>query len=569
MLPLPTKALDQHVIVLGKTGSGKSSAIRLIVESLLDRDKPVCIIDPKGDWWGLRSSADGKESGYPVVIFGGDHADYPITPQSGAPVAELVATGNRPAIIDLGGWMPTARTQFFVDFTSTFFRLTRGQRWLAIDEAHNFAPQGKVMDPLSGKALHWANRIASEGRGKGVVLISASQRPQKVHKDYVTSHETLIAKRVIHPLDRKAMQEWIDGYDAATGKQVLESLAQMQRAEAWVWSPEIGFGPKRVAFPLFKTYDSFAPQAADTRKLKGWAAVDAQEISERLAAVIEEEKAKDPAVLRAEIARLTRALTDAQRNTADPQAIEDAHARGYSIGAADMRRQYENAIAILMQQWQEAGPKIERLETELEVLRHFNPDTAGRPAPPQRATMARPAPPAREQLLVRKQQAIHDANAIAAQADDKLPKAERLILTALAQYREGRTKKQIAILTGYAINGGGFNNALGALRNANRIEGTGHMRITQDGINALGSFAPLPHGRALMDYWLAQLPKAEREALSAIAAVYPSSLPKESVAKAAGYQPNGGGFNNALGRLRSLELIEGRGDLRASDALFG
>ena len=31
---------------------------------------------------------------------------------------------------------------------------------------------------------------------------------------------------------------------------------------------------------------------------------------------------------------------------------------------------------------------------------------------------------------------------------------------------------------------------------------------------------------------------------------------------------SGGGFNNALGRLRTLELVQGRGELRASSNLF-
>jgi len=71
--------------------------------------------------------------------------------------------------IDLGGWMPGDRTRFFIDFASTLFRQTRGARWLVIDEVHNFAPQGKVMDPDAGKMLHWANRIITEGRGKGAL----------------------------------------------------------------------------------------------------------------------------------------------------------------------------------------------------------------------------------------------------------------------------------------------------------------------------------------------------------------------------------------------------------------
>jgi hypothetical protein len=41
--------------------------------------------DPRGSaWWGLRASADGAAPGYRVVVFGGRHADVPITAEMGA-----------------------------------------------------------------------------------------------------------------------------------------------------------------------------------------------------------------------------------------------------------------------------------------------------------------------------------------------------------------------------------------------------------------------------------------------------------------------------------------------------
>jgi molybdopterin-guanine dinucleotide biosynthesis protein len=47
---------EQHIAVLGKTGSGKTFAVKGIVEHLLERGRRVGIVDPTGAWWGLRSA---------------------------------------------------------------------------------------------------------------------------------------------------------------------------------------------------------------------------------------------------------------------------------------------------------------------------------------------------------------------------------------------------------------------------------------------------------------------------------------------------------------------------------
>lgn len=590
-LPIPPDVLTQHVIALGKTRSGKSSKMRILVEWLLDHEKPVCMIDPKGDWWGIKSSADGKRAGYPVVIFGGEHADVALNPHAGAAVAELVATGNRPALIDLGGWMVGERTRFFVDFAAAFFKQTRGARFLVIDEVHNFAPQGRVMDPDAGKMLHWANRLASEGSGKGITVLAASQRPQKVHKDFVTSMETLIACKVIHKLDRDAIKDWIDGCaDLAKGKEVLQQLAGMQKPEAWVWSPEIDFGPERITWPMFKTYDSFKPRAADVGKLKGWAEVDLEDVRGKLSAAIEEAKANDPRVLRARVAELERDLAklgklEGDLRTAiaapDPAATDRAYKDGYNQGhehgfgagtqatykqfnalrsaAVAFRDRVSDAMAatVALPEWQDT-PK---------------PPTA--PAPPKRATVADQArlDNLEHARAVKSVTGVQPRRAPSGDGTgEKLTKAERLILTALAQYPNGRSKTQVALLTGYAHTGGGFNNAVYSLRVRGLIaDAWDGLQITDQGSAALGPFDPLPHGDALLKHWLRQLSKAEREVLEVLTRAYPASLSKEALARATptGYEATGGGFNNAIYRLRSLELIRGRGELVASEDLFG
>jgi uncharacterized protein len=352
-IPVPEAVFEQHVIILGKTGSGKSSTMRLFIEHLLDKKEPVCIIDPKGDHYGLKASADGKKAGYSLVIFGGEHADVPINARSGAAIAELVATGNRSAIIDLGSWMVAERTQFWIDFASSYFKNVRGRHFLVIDEVHNFCPKGKIMDPNAGKMLHWSNRLASEGRGKGLTLVAASQRPQKVHNDFLTSCETLIAMRVIHKADRDAVKDWLDACgDEKVGKEVLSTLASFKRGEAWVYSPEVEFGPKHLKFPMFDTYDSFRPQHQRTVKLKGWAEVDLKEITKKFETTIKEAEANDPSKLKIRIAELQRELTkklppqQIVKDTKTETAFKQAHA-AWKKQAHEMEQSISKFIAAL------------------------------------------------------------------------------------------------------------------------------------------------------------------------------------------------------------------------------
>lgn len=155
---------------------------------------------------------------------------------------------------------------------------------------------------------------------------------------------------------------------------------------------------------------------------------------------------------------------------------------------------------------------------------------------------------------------------------EKLSRAERRILIALAQYPQGRAKNQVAVLSTYAVNGGSFNNAISSLRTAGRLSGSGdRLTITEVGLAALGTYEPLPTGHALLQHWYGELGKAEKEALQVLVDAYPGALPKTEVAARtpSQYEASGGSFNNALSRLRTLELISGRGELKASDDLFG
>jgi hypothetical protein len=123
----------------------------------------VGIVDPTGAWWGLRSSRDGKGAGFPILVLGGDHGDLPLPALGGAAVARLLTEQRVNLIADTSQLSVGERTRWFIDFANTLHRTNKGPLHLVLDEAHNFAPQGKVMDPDAGKMLHAANRLAAEG----------------------------------------------------------------------------------------------------------------------------------------------------------------------------------------------------------------------------------------------------------------------------------------------------------------------------------------------------------------------------------------------------------------------
>lgn len=567
-LCFPVKVLDQHVIVLGKTGAGKSSALRHIVEHLLAAKKRVCIVDPKGDWWGLKTSADGHAGGFPVIAFGDfknpQASDVPLNDRSGKHVAELVAAGNRPCMIGLRGWTQGAMIRFWIDFASTIFARNAGELYLVVDEFHNFAPKGKILSPEVGISLHWSNRLLSEGRGLGIVCLNASQRPQKVHNDSLTSHETLVGMRVIHKADRDAIKDWIDGAgDADKGKEVLGTLAGMPRGEAYVWSPEIGFGPQRIKFPMFTTFDSFAPPQLQRKVVESrWADVDLAAVKEKLAEVIEEEKANDPKELRLQISTLKKQLANIPvskpiEKVKEVQILGDGHVKRLETIADRLEAEGTKLV--------ETG---EKMLAEAAAVRQTVTSATARMA----SRNAEPTPEVSERPSRMSAPSISIAPSSGVAVVEEVGKKGglRRILIALAQ-RNGMTNQQIGVRAGISSKGGTFGTYMSKARSCGWVvdDDSGDKRlITKEGLAALGEYKSLPSGSKLLDHWLTELGDGgAARMLSALAKAYPKSLDNEEIGIAADVSHLGGTFGTYMSKLRTLQLVEpaGKGRTKASD----
>jgi len=593
-LPLPKEVFEQHLIALGKTGAGKSSALRDMVEWLLDHKERVVIITPKADWWGLKVSADGKEQGYEIVVFGGDHADMPLHHLSGKAMAELLATGNRSAVLQMRDFMPGERTQFWIDFASNLFRLLKGKLYLVIDEVHNFAPKGKILDPKAGLMLHWSNKLASEARGLGITLLAASQRPQKVHNDFLTSCETLIAMRVTTKWDRDAVKDWIEGCgDPIQGKEVLNTLAGMKRGDAWAWSPEIEFGPKQVHFPMFKTFDSFAPRKDQgTVKLKGWAETDLSDIREKLNQYVKEVEANDPKLLKAKVAQLEREL-----QTALIRAPQKSNTVVHKTSEAEIRRILQDEI----EPWREYAQTIRReLVAARKLLEDFSraassvTNASGTflaqsvPDYPKFTAQKYDAKPIQQELLAENthktstkySQIIPTKNLIPpgprpglaenwrkTRDPNGLPVGERTVLTAVAQHG-GLDRAHLTILTGYKKSS--RNAYIQRLQQKGYVEDNGDLVTpTQEGMTALGQYEQIPRGgQALREFYQQKLPVGEWTVLKVLLDAQGAPVGREAIGEATGYQKSS--RNAYLQRLAARQLVTtaGRDMVQAAEVLF-
>jgi DNA helicase HerA-like ATPase len=85
-------------------------------------------------------------------------------------------------------------------------RAVREPILVVIDEAHNVCPS-RPEDALTALATEHAVRIAGEGRKFGIVLLVATQRPQKVHENVVSQCDNLVLMRMNSRSDLAALSE--------------------------------------------------------------------------------------------------------------------------------------------------------------------------------------------------------------------------------------------------------------------------------------------------------------------------------------------------------------------------
>lgn len=573
---IPDEIWTQHVAILAKPGRGKTITAKGGAASLMKQRLRVGAVDPTAAWWGMQLTADGKKPAFPMVIFGGDHANIPIDPtrkhearDKGEKIGALLGDADFSWIIDTSGMGKDYRTDFMTGWAEAIFAKNRRRLNLFMDECHLYIPQQKSPGKAARHMLDACNNIVAGGRGRGFCVTMISQRPAKVHKDSLTATESMITLGMLAPQDIKAVRDWVTVQGSTDeAREMLKSLPSLPVGGGWVYAPALNL-LKRMKFPMIDTFDSSrAPGVGEEiHAPQELAQIDLEAIRAQLApsgrkTAKTDKSSPPPAKSAAELAAPSRLISPEEAKRELAAEYRRGHGEG-SLQAVDaIERPLGELVSQIEATVQKAGALLAQDVGKIvtKQMAAIRKSVLGlKPTKSGNTPMALPAPT---------RAAVEPVRAAARNyGGERLPKAEAAILGVLAHYPAGASRNKVAIIAGYSPSGGGFGNALSALRTKGLLEPGEPLRATAAGLEAAGDAPPPLTGDDLLAYWLrhSALGKAEREILKAAVDALPESLSREDIAARTGYAPDGGGFGNALSRLRTLELISGSKDIQAAE----
>lgn len=614
-LIIPRALQTRSVVIMGTRGAGKTSGAVVIAEELWRLLLQFVVIDPTGVWWGLRSSLSGKSKGIPIAVMGGQHGNYPLYPDAGVFVADLVVDEHLSVVLDLSMFETDAdKLRFVTAFLKQIFKrkmqaAKRTGLHIIIDEADEFAPQpggGMSLDNEQKFAVAAVKRIVLRGRAFGLGTTLIAQRNQHLNKSVSEPCDMLLAYRSAGTRSIEAVKDWLEANEGkALVAEVMPALPKLADGECIVSSPAWLKLFLRTKIRMRRTFDSGATiDGSDVESVepKILAEADVERIAEKMADTIERAKAADPLLLRNRIRELEREIANMVAAPAPaapelpPATIEVPIALGEDLdrvaaGLAGYSKLADEIGKGLTAWAEQQRPVLEKIASALSSVTTSQAavklvlagahgpapkrgsNGSGRFAPvttPATVTVARRAPADPATRHLGGGSGATDRTSGARGTRDKLPPGEQATLTAAVQYAEygGVDRDQLSVLTGYRRSSRDAYISRLAKQGYVTVEGRAII-ATAEGTAALGDVAPLPTGNDLRAYWLEgdRLPDGERAVLTTLVASYPTAIEREAIRTATDYKRSSVDAYIARLKARRLVVIES-GRVKASETLF-
>ena len=574
-LDLPINAITQTFAQIGKRGAGKTYLASMIAEQMLDAKAQIIVIDPIGNWWGLRVNTDGKTKGKDIFVIGGTHGDISIVPEAGSEIAKLLVEKNISVILDISEFRKNERKKFVTEFAEEFYQLKKTKPspvHIFLEEAQKFVPQR--IDKDEARMLGAWEDIVRLGRNYGIGCSLISQRPQSVNKEVLSQVECLCVLQTTGTHERKALEEWIQ--EAGEDRKIVGYLPGLNQGEGYVWSPTWLKIFKKVKFNKKTTLDTSAtPELGKTMKVAQISEIDVDKLREYMKGIIEETKIKlkEKKDFEEEIKRLKAELKKATTktgSTVNPTRLsikevkvtnEEEIAKAYDKGARDMETKYLNIIKPLEDNVRGLKNPIQKIINDATNLLQSKAFSIVADIPRQKIELSKYTPkrnvPAPVPVFVKIK-----TNLPKTDTEDISEKGLGICAKKIYSFLYNNpdrefTRGQVGAMTGYSYKSGGFSNAVSSLNTAGLvIVGKSTLQVKELNSDIAGEYD------FSIKNMIALLGKCEKAIYEFLLDNPDIEFSREEIAQnifnnnGENYSPTSGGFSNSISRLSTLGLIE-------------
>jgi len=552
---IETKLLD-----VANSGAGKSYLLRVLIERTAEKVQWI-VIDPEGEYSTLREKFD--------FMLVGPEGELPVDVRSAGLLARKIMETRVSTIIDLYGLLEI-RPQWAANFLNALMTLPKSLYtpvMVLIDEAHKFAPETPTGNKEERERLQQSRRavitLTDSGRKQSRGAAIATQRLSKLAADARGDLNNNFIGRMVQDLDRERAAEIL-------GIRSRDSLQLRDLPPGTFFA----FGPAFLMHGVFKVKIDQAitrhPKAGERHLL------DVPKASEALKHLVEqmgdlparaEEEAHTLETLQAENERLRRELKarPVQVQIPEPRVevrvIEKPVLNGEVPALRDAVFALRDTLSPLQQLPTLLAPVTNTLDT---VLRKIEIVERAQSAPRPGGGVLPPIPihgrPGAAYARVRRL----PSDPVPHMTNDKegITAPQQRILDALAEFESlglvSPHKSNVAVFADQSPTSSGYQNNLGRLRTLGLVDypGSGRVALTAQGravarpANVIRSLDDLHHA------WLARLPRPQGKILQVVIAAYPHAIGKNELAERAGQSATSSGYQNNLGALRSLGLID-------------
>jgi hypothetical protein len=573
--------LITRLLIQANSGAGKSYLLRKLMEELFGHIQ-VIAIDPEGEFATLREKFD-----YVLVGKGGE---TPVHVSTAAEVATKLLELRASAVCDLYETPVRDRHTWVARFLEALINAPK-KLWhpliVIVDEAHLFCPEkGEGESEASGPMID----LATRGRKRGFCPVWATQRLAKLSKDAAAELQNKLIGGTFLDVDIKRAARDLG---IAPGKDEREFAAHMKVIPPGTFIAlgraiskerlELQVGEVVTSHPKPGSSKHAAEPPAPSAKVKALLAAlsDIPRVAEEKARTLEEYK-KQILELRGELAAAKRgqsagAAVDRRglrllqnRYSALKASVEElmkiaakvtaAGFEGLAIKPEDVKTIFDQAAAQIAKI---AERKIQQRNAEIDGLKK---DLAR--VQLRLSSLLVDAPievnvdvEHREPFKV-SESTIRHLRVDTPPGDAQISRAQYKILRALAEFQAlGRMpvkKVPLAVFAGVSPNSGSYDNNLGSLRTNGFIDypQKGFVTFTTAGRDRAPQVDAPTSPEEMLERCKSLLPLAQQKILDAAARAYPKAISKEAIAEAVGVSAGSGSFDNNVGRLRTLGILD-------------